>query len=159
MTSFEESYLGQLRKLVGNRKLLTPVTRAIIQDERGRTLFGQRRDNHKWGLPGGFMELDETVYDALCREVKEETGLDVESATLIAIYSGPRFAGTNQYGNEHQLLVFQFRVDEWGGSLVKVTDETLDAGFFSEAELPDSYEYYREALEDLSSFSGQVILK
>ena len=104
MTSFEESYLGQLRKLVGNRKLLTSATRAIIQDERGRTLFIRRSDNRLWGLPGGFMELDETVYDALCREVNEETGLDVESATLIAIYSGPRFAGTNQYGNEHQML-------------------------------------------------------
>ena len=105
------------------------------------------------------METDETVYEALCREVKEETGLSVKSATLISIYSGPRFAGKNQFGNEQQLLVFQFRVDEWSGSLVKETNETLDAGFFTRKEVPRAYEFYSEAIKDLNSFSGQVILK
>mgnify|MGYP001171806703 CR=1 FL=1 len=159
MISFEDSYIGQLRKLVGNRKLLTPGARAIFQDEHGRILFLLRRDNHQWGLPGGFMETDETVYEALCREVKEETGLVVEAATLISIYSGPRFAGTNQFGNEQQLLVFQFRIDRWSGSLVRETNETLDAGFFTQSEVPKAYEFYSEALKDLHMFSGNLILK
>ena len=72
MLSFEESYVGQVRKLVGDRKLLTPGARGIIRDDRGRILFIRRRDNDQWGLPAGLMELDETVYDALCREVREE---------------------------------------------------------------------------------------
>jgi ADP-ribose pyrophosphatase YjhB (NUDIX family) len=105
------------------------------------------------------MELGETIFDALKREVKEETGVDVASATLIAIYSGPTFAGTDAWGNDYQLIMFQFRVDRWSGSLVKETDETTDAGFFSQDELPEGYEQYREALEDLERFSGEVILK
>ena len=81
-----------------------------------------------------------------------------------SIYSGPRFAGKDAWGNDYQLLAFQFRVDRWTGSLVKETDETVDAGFFSEDELPDAYEHYRfeqyrEAFEDLERFSGEVILK
>ena len=159
MLSFEDSYVGQLRKLVGDRKLITPGAWGIMRDDQGRILFIRRRDNDRWGLPAGNMELDETVYDALCREVKEETGLDVLAATLIAIYSGARFAGTNEYGNEYQLLVFQFRVDEWSGSLVKETEESVDAGFFSEEELPEAYRYYREGIDDMNSFTGQVILK
>ena len=159
MLSFEESYVGQLRKLVGNRMLLTPGPRAILRDSEGRTLFIRRSDDGRWAWPAGMMELDETVYDALCREVKEETGLDVLSATLIAIYSGPRFTWVNEYGSEHQGLVFQFRVDKWAGSLVTETDETIDAGFFSEDELPEAFESYREAVSDLRTFSGQVILK
>ena len=159
MTSWEESYLGQLRKLIGSRRLLTPGPRAFIADDRGRLLFIRRRDNGRWALPGGAMELGETVFDALKREVKEETGVDVLSATLIATYSGPRFAGKDAWGNDYQGLVFQFRVDQWSGSLVRETEETVDAGFFSEDELPDAYEHYREAFEDLERFSGEAIQK
>ena len=43
-TSYEESYLGQLRKLVGKEKLLIVATRAIIRDQEGRVLFIQRQD-------------------------------------------------------------------------------------------------------------------
>ena len=40
LLSYEESYAGQLRKLVGNRMLLTPGVRGLIRDEHGRVLFG-----------------------------------------------------------------------------------------------------------------------
>ena len=115
MSSFEQSYVGQLRKLVGNRRLLTPSARAIIRNADGATLFIRRRDNGQWAPPAGFMEMGETVYDAMCREINEETGLEVLAATLVSIYSGPKLMRTNQYGSEHQHLVFQFRVDDWTG--------------------------------------------
>ena len=159
MTSWEESYIGRLRQYVWSRMLIMPGPRAFIRDELGRVLFIRRRDNGQWALPAGSMELGEGVFDALRREVSEETGLVVVSATLVAIYSGSRFAGKDLYGNEYQLLILQFRVDEWSGTLVKETDETVDAGFFFENELPEGYGHYREALNDLESFSGQVVLK
>ncbi len=159
MSGFEQSYVGQLRKIVGNRTLLTPSARAIISSETGETLFIRRRDNGHWALPAGYMELGETVYDGMCREVNEETGLDVRAATLVSVYSGPGLLKTNQYGSSHQHLVFQFRVDEWTGDLVSETDETTDAGFFSEEELPEGFMQYAEAFDDLDRFSGPVILK
>ncbi len=151
--------MGQLRKLVGNRMLLTPGARAVLRDGQGNTLFIRRSDNNQWALPAGLMELGETVYDGMCREVKEETGLDVLAGTLVSIYSGPRFMHTNQFGSQHQHLVFQFRVDDWAGDLVTETDETVDAGFFSEQQLPKAYRQYEEAFEDLSTFNGSVALK
>ena len=96
MSSFEESYFGQLRKLVGTRKLLVPAVAAFIPDGDGRFLFIRRRDNERWALPAGSMELDETVYDAMKREVLEETGLEVVSATLVAVYSGSKLSWTNE---------------------------------------------------------------
>ena len=42
MSSYEESYAGQLRKLVGSRMLLTPGVRGLIRDERVRAFFGSR---------------------------------------------------------------------------------------------------------------------
>ena len=156
MSSFEDSYLGQLRAAVGNRKLITPAARAVIRDERGHVLLIRRSDNGEWGMPAGNMELDESVYGCPKREVKEETGLDVLSATLIAVHSEPRFDFVNAFGGEHQMLSFVFRVDRYGGTLKTVTDETIDARFFPIEEVPSGY---RETLEDLENFAGQVILK
>ena len=159
MTSYEQSYVGQLRKLVGDRMLLTPGVRALIRDEHGRALFIRRSDNGRWGMPAGGMELRETVLETLRREVNEETGLDVVSATLIAIYSGARYAFKSAYGDRYQGLVFAFRVDEWSGELVKETEETTDARFLDAADHADVYAWYRQFLDDVAAFAGDVILK
>ena len=101
MSSYEESYAGQLRKLAGNRMLLTPGVRGLIRNEQGQVLFirrRDRRDNGKCGMPAGGIELRETVFEASQREVKEETGLDVISATLVAIYSGDNGTFRSAYG-------------------------------------------------------------
>ena len=156
MPGFEESYLGQLRKLVGKQMLITPGANAVVQDDNGRVLLIRRRDNLKWALPGGGMELEQSVYDCLVREVREETGLDVISATLFAIYSGARFAGRDMWDNDNQPIFFWFRIDEWSGMLATETDETVDARFFPAGQVP---ERYAEVMEDLARFDGQLILK
>lgn len=65
---FEESYLGQLRKLVGSQPLISPGARAIIRDEHGRFLLIRRRDNGAWGMPAGSLELQESILDCLKRK-------------------------------------------------------------------------------------------
>ena len=156
---YQDSYLGQLRKLVGTRKLITPGARAVIQDKMGRVLFVKRKDNGKWVMPAGSLELDESILACLKREVREETGLEVVSATPIAIYSEPRFAFTNAFGGEHQMLAIVFRVDDWSGSLLRSTDETTDAQFIDLDRLPDTSDVYRETVQDLCAFDGRVIVK
>ena len=159
MSSYEESYVGRLRKLVGNQMLLTPGVRGLMRDQHGQVLFIRRRDNGKWGMPAGGIELRETVFEALQREVKEETGLDVVSATLVAVYSGDNMTFKSAYGDDCQGLVLAFRIDQWDGDLVRETGETTDAQFLNESEHPDAYGQYREFLDDLGSFTGTVILK
>ncbi|HWI60902.1 MAG TPA: NUDIX domain-containing protein [Symbiobacteriaceae bacterium] len=153
--TYAESYEGHLRQHVGARKLILPSVRAIISDAEGRVLL-VRRDDGIWGMPAGGLELDEAPGDALRREVREETGLAVQSATLMAVDS---FSTTNPYGNEAHRLVFVFRVDRWSGELQTVTDETRDARFVAPDELPDLPELYRQTLEDFRSFTGQTLLK
>lgn len=159
MSSLGESYIDQLRKLVGERKLIVPAARAIIKDQQDKVLLVRRRDNLRWGLPTGGIEIGESIFDCLVREVKEETGLDVIAATPIAIYSEPRFAFTDAVGNEYQLLAVVFRVDEWGGVLARETEETVDARFFSQDNLPELPSNQLETLEDLWRYKGQLILK
>ncbi|MEV1289963.1 NUDIX domain-containing protein [Micromonospora sp. NPDC049679] len=59
---------------------------AVITDDHDRILVIQRRDNGAWQLPGGILELDETVEAGMCREVEEETGVTVEPVRLTGVY-------------------------------------------------------------------------
>jgi len=56
---------------------VVPSTTAVVTDDQDRIVLIRRRDNDLWALPGGGMELGESIVDTAVREVKEETGLDV----------------------------------------------------------------------------------
>lgn len=167
---WEEHYISKLRSLVDGRlPLIVPSIKAIIRDEQGNMLFIERRKanvshTNLWGLIAGSIEIGESIYDCMKREVKEETGLDVVSATLFAIYTGPEGL-TGEGARRGQLFEFCFRVDEWTGTLLTETDESTDARFFSLDELPleTSDEFWRNhnrrVIEDLLSYNGQLILK
>jgi len=57
----------------------------VIPDDHGRVLLIQRRDNQHWEPPG-VLELPETIHDGLRREIREETGLDIEPDALTGVY-------------------------------------------------------------------------
>jgi len=61
----------------------------IVLDSRGWILLEKRSDCGMWGLPGGRIEPGESVTEAAVREVKEETGLNVEITRLLGVYSEP----------------------------------------------------------------------
>jgi 8-oxo-dGTP diphosphatase len=63
---------------------------AVITDASGRVLVVQRRDTGRWEIPGGVLELDESIHAGLCREVHEETGLLVEPQRLTGVYKNLR---------------------------------------------------------------------
>lgn len=161
--AWEDSYLGQIRTLVGgDRMLLFVGARCIARDDRGQVLLIRRSDNGHWALPAGAMELGESISDCAVREVLEETGLSVLGVTPIAVHSGPRYTGTNSWGHTYQVFSTIFRVDEWSGELVTVTDETIDAGFFAADGLPEPLSgSVGESLADLAEFerTGRFIAK
>ena len=163
--NWHDSYMGKLRKLVGTQKIIANSVRAILLDDEGRALFIKRKGDKKWGMPAGAMELDESVFDAMKREVKEETGLDVNEAALIAIYSSPiTQTFTDRWGNEHHVIEYLFRVDKWAGILERETDESIDAAFYPIEHLPEASneffaKHHERVFEDFKRFNGKVILK
>lgn len=73
-----------------------PTTNALVEDDRGRVLLARRAvepDKGKWDVIGGFLEEHEHPLDGLRREVKEETGLEVEPAEFVC-------ATVDWYGDE-----------------------------------------------------------
>lgn len=68
------------------------TTDCAVFDARGRVLLIRRRNppfEGRYALPGGFVDVGETVEDACRRELKEETGLKVGALRLIGVYSEP----------------------------------------------------------------------
>ena len=63
--------------------LVVAVT-AVVTNDQGELLLQKRTDNDLWGLPGGAMNIGESVAQAVIREVKEETTLDVGIELAVA---------------------------------------------------------------------------
>lgn len=68
---------------------LVPSVNAIVENEQGQILLIRRTDSGNWSLPGGAIELGESVRQAAVRETKEESGIDCEVTGVAGIYSNP----------------------------------------------------------------------
>lgn len=79
-----------------------------------------------WAPPAGYIEFDESLEEGAAREVKEETGLDVQIDRLSRVYSRAQ-AG---------VFMISFEAHVTGGELVVAEDEVLEARWFSRDELP-----------------------
>ncbi|KAB2351058.1 NUDIX domain-containing protein [Actinomadura rudentiformis] len=69
---------------------LVPSVNVVVTNEHGEILMIRRTDNDNWALPGGAIDLGESVAQAAIRETKEETGIDCEITGLVGIYSDPK---------------------------------------------------------------------
>jgi 8-oxo-dGTP diphosphatase len=110
---------------------------ALLFDEH-RVLLARRRDIDWWNLPGGGMELGETVEQTVKREVLEETGLEVEVGQLVGVYSKP----------QKQEVVLTFLCQKVGGMLTE-TEESRECCYFAPNDLPvNTLPKHRQRIQD-----------
>jgi 8-oxo-dGTP diphosphatase len=85
-TSTTVSVPGEDKKISTSHAKHSVSVAGVIVDDQNRTLLIRRRDNHHWEPPGGVLELHESIEHGLRREIREETGLNVEPIALTGIY-------------------------------------------------------------------------
>jgi ADP-ribose pyrophosphatase YjhB (NUDIX family) len=90
---------------------------AFIQDAEGRILMIRRTDNDLYSIPGGQLELGETLAEAAVREVREETGIECAVTEVIGLYSDPKHVIAYDDGEVRQEFSACFRADTLGGRL------------------------------------------
>jgi len=113
---------------------IPPGAGAFIRDDRGRVLLVRRADSGNWTLPGGMQNVGENITQTAVREVREETGLDVEITGLIGIYTDPTHVMAYDDGQVRQEFVVLFSAGVIGGTEV-VSDESTGLRWAEPAEL------------------------
>ncbi len=139
--------------------MFVPGVRAVIVNKKEEILLQHRVDNSLWGVPGGSVELDETAFDALKREVKEETSLDVINAQPMALYSGSKQQFSYPNGDKVQCFAIAFIVSQWKGTLRADGLEGSELRFFPLSQLPDGLvPVHRQTIKDYVSYNGKFLL-
>jgi ADP-ribose pyrophosphatase YjhB (NUDIX family) len=69
---------------------LVPSVNVVVTNDAGDLLMIRRSDNDNWAVPGGAIDLGESMVDAAIRETREETGIDCEITGIVGIYTDPK---------------------------------------------------------------------
>jgi ADP-ribose pyrophosphatase YjhB (NUDIX family) len=107
---------------------------AFVQDEAGRVLMIRRTDSGKYAIPGGGQEFGETISQTVVREVKEETGIDVEVTDLIGVYTDPGHVIAYTDGEVRQEFSICFRARPIGGEL-RTSSESSEVEWVAREDL------------------------
>ncbi|TLG73799.1 NUDIX hydrolase [Culicoidibacter larvae] len=129
-------YISFIRSKVGHDKIFLNFGSVIIYNENNEILLQHRADTGNWGLPGGAMELGETITEAAIREVAEETTIQFTSEQLhfFGIYSAWDIKYPN--GDHAQAIAYMFHAPYSGQQYAINDDESLELCFFGQDNLP-----------------------
>lgn len=108
----------------------------VLLDEAGeRVLLEHRSDSDRWGLFGGGVDDDESVTDALHREVMEETGLRLAEHHLLGVFSNPTRIAAYPDGNVRQVVAVTF-IGRLAPGELRLSEESREAAWFGWDEIP-----------------------
>lgn len=104
------------------------IIELVDQPERPIVLIKRKNPPYGWAIPGGFVDVGETVEQAACREMLEEVGLDVSITGLLGVYSRP-----DRDPRGHTVTVI-YTGDAAGQPVA--ADDAADVGTFTRDTLP-----------------------
>ena len=131
--------------------------------ERDRAVLVERRadnDAREWAFIGGRVDENETILDALHREVREETGFEIESTALFGLISDPTRIIAYPDGNVARFVSVVFRVVPRGNADPVLSDESLELRFVGREELAtlDFWPAHRPVRDAFLADPGEVVL-
>lgn len=127
-------YMRELRQLVGTRLLLMPAVAAIIRDTDGNVLV-LRTPAGEWTLPAGAVDPGESPREAVVREVREETDLEVTGTRLLDVFGGVDWRWTYANGDQVEGTVCVFACDV-RGTLRCDGEEIVEAHWIAAGDVP-----------------------
>ena len=127
-------YIQEIRKYVGHSPIMVTAAMCIIYDRKKGILLEKRTDNGMWCVPGGALELGETLEEALKREVKEETSLDIFNPKLFDVKAGVHMVYPNNDEVYYTDVVYE--INEYKGEL-KPDSESKELCWIKIDELPN----------------------
>jgi 8-oxo-dGTP pyrophosphatase MutT (NUDIX family) len=127
-------FVLSLRAKVGHDLLWLPGVSAVVLNDAGEILLGQRADFGYWSIISGMPDPGEEPAAAIVREVFEETGVDVVPERISSVTVTPEVVYPN--GDACTYLNVTFRCRAVGGEARVNDDESLAVGWFARDRLP-----------------------
>jgi ADP-ribose pyrophosphatase YjhB (NUDIX family) len=116
---------------------MVPSTNVIIENDDDEILMIRRSDNGNWALPGGAIDLGESLAQAAVRETKEESGIDCKVIDVVGIYTDPKhiilYTSNGEARQEFSIVV---RARATGGELTP-SSESTEVRWIPRSELAD----------------------
>lgn len=130
------SYIKDMRKHIGHAPMLSAGATVVVI-KNNKVLLNLRSDTNTWGIPGGALELGETLQETAARELKEETNLEVDNFILLNVFSGKDFYFVYPNGDELYSVVTLFLAEGVTGDLKIIDNESFELKYFGKDELPN----------------------
>ena len=155
-------YIHRLRQKVGHEKVLIPATALVILNPQDEVLLHLRNHELAWGLPGGLMDLGETVSESVGREALEETGLKIRKPKVYGIFSGPTYEVQYPGGDQTSPVIIACYTNEYSGEL-RPSTESPELKFCALDQLPakmnESHRRFIEAFREWRHGDLTVLLR
>lgn len=130
-------YIMNLRKYVGHEPLIGLGATTMVFNDKNEILLNLRSDTNTWGIPGGSMELHETIEETAVRKLKEEAGISADKLELVAVLSGDEYYFEYPNGDKMCTVIVLFKVINYTGEIKVSDNESKQLKFFSLDELPN----------------------
>ena len=125
-----------LRKHLGHDPLIGVGATTLVFNVKNELLLNLRTDTNSWGIPGGSMELYETIEETAIRELKEETGIRADELELVTVLSGKDFYFEYPNGDKMCTVIVLFKVLNYTGAPKVSDNESKMLKFFPLTNLP-----------------------
>ena len=150
-------YIMNLRKYVGHEPLIGLGATTLVFNEKKEILLNLRTDTNTWGIPGGSMELYETIEDTAIRELKEEAGTSADKLELVAVLSGDEYYFEYPNGDKMCTVIVLFKVINYTGDIKVSDNESKQLKFFSLDELPNMESRAQAIIDKIKSGKIKLI--
>ncbi|UFT99729.1 NUDIX hydrolase [Radiobacillus kanasensis] len=129
-------YIMDLRKSVGHQPLIMVGSGVMVIRNDNELLLQLRSDTKDWGIPGGAMELGESLEQTARRELLEETGLQTKDLQFVTMISGQDLYYKYPNGDEVYNVIAIHKATEVEGEIKMEDGESLDLRYFPLHQLP-----------------------
>jgi len=152
-------YWRRIRDAVGKETVIIPSAAGAVIHE-NKILLVRHGLLKKWQIPGGLQEIGESIQQTVQREIKEELDLDLIAASLIGVYSQPKWTIEFPDDSKLQQLIFFFLMEGEVSPICIQTDEISAYQFFAPDDIPtEIMDCCKQKVADWIQFQGQVIFR
>ena len=149
-------YIMNLREYVGHEPLIGIGATTLVFNDKKELLLNLRSDTNTWGIPGGSMELYETIEETAVRELKEEAGINADKLELVTVLSGKDYYFEYPNGDKMCTVIVLFKVLNYVGEIKVSDNESKKLDFFALNNLPNMESRAKAIIDKI--LDGSIII-